>query len=133
MIRLVKSLTLALVFTIPATLVAADPVAPQEHRASCFYSDQFEGWKAPDSRTLYIRVRPTRYYRLDLASPCSALLWPGSFLLTEIHGTNSVCTALDWDLQVVDEPHGIPEACIVRAMTELSPAEAAAIPRKFKP
>ncbi len=33
---------------------------------------------------------------------------------------------------IVDSPHGIPAPCIVKTMTELTPAEAAAIPRTTK-
>ncbi len=111
----------------------ADAADPSFRHQSCFYISQFENWKAPDSKTIYIRAGLTRYYRLDMSYQCGSLTWPGAFLITKFRGSNSVCTALDWDIEVVDGPHGIPVPCIVKTMTELTPAEAAAIPRKFKP
>ncbi len=102
-------------------------------KTSCFAITQFRGWKAPNTHTLYIRVNPARYYRLDLVTDCSSLRWPTATLLSEFRGSSSVCAPLDWQLKVSDGPYGFPQACMVKTMTELSPAEAAAIPRKFKP
>jgi hypothetical protein len=93
----------------------------------------FENWKAPDAKTIYIRVNLHQYYRLDLAASCPALLWPDSHLITTWRGSDTVCSALDWDLKVSQGFHSIPEACIVEAMTALTAEEAAAIPKKFKP
>jgi hypothetical protein len=103
----------------------------------CFSMTQFENWKAPDARTIYIRVDINRYYRLDLSAPCQALLLPDSHLITKTRGSDQVCDGLDWDLSVADSTTvgggGFREACIVKTQTPLSPAEVAAIPRKFKP
>jgi hypothetical protein len=78
-------------------------------------------------------VLPDRYYRLDLSGRCPALRWPAAHLVTVFRGSDTVCSALDWDLKVSQAPNGISEPCIVRQMTQLSPAEASAIPPKFKP
>jgi|HubBroStandDraft_6_1064221.scaffolds.fasta_scaffold32093_5 hypothetical protein len=121
---------LSLTATLPASGESTEPPAPH---SMCFYSNQFQSWKAPDARTIFIRVDMNRYYRLDLAGDCTSLLWPESHLIMNFRGPNTLCSALDWDLKVSQEPHGIPEACIVKTMTELSPAEASAIPPKFKP
>ena len=106
---------------------------PSSQKPACFFVTQFRHWKAPDEKTIYISVLPDRYYRLDLSAKCPALLWPGSHLVTVFRGSDSVCSALDWDLKVSQSPNGITEPCIVRTMTQLSPAEADAIPPKFKP
>ena len=100
---------------------------------ACFFTTQFRHWKAADEKTIYISVLPNRYYHLDLSGRCPALLWPDAHLVTVFRGSNSVCSALDWDLKVSQGPSGISEPCIVRKMTLLSPAEAAAIPPRFKP
>ncbi len=113
---------------------AADPAPPAKPGSQCFFVNEFQGWKAPDAKTIYIRVNLHQYYRLDLANTCSALLWPDSHLITHWRGSNSVCSAIDWDLKVAqDATRGFATPCIVKTMTMLSPAEAAAIPRKFKP
>jgi len=106
------------------------PVAAQNH---CFNVTQFNNWRAPDDHTIFIRVSLSHYYRLDLASTCSMLRWPDAHLIMNVHGPDTICSAVDWDLKVSQDMHSIPEPCIVKAMTLLSPAEAAAIPRKFKP
>ena len=125
------SLVAVLLFCVESSV--ANAAEPTSGYHSCFLTSQFENWKAPDPKTIYIRVGLTRYYRLDMSSQCRSLTWPGAFLITKFRGSNSVCTALDWDIKVVDGPHGIPIPCIVKTMTELTPAEAAAIPKKFKP
>lgn len=106
---------------------------PAAGKTSCFTPPEFQNWKAPNDHTIYIRINLNRYYRLDLQGKCEALLWPDAHLITVFRGPDIVCSALDWDLKVSEGMNGIPEACIVKSMTELTPQEAAAIPKKFKP
>ena len=116
-----------------AALVAigsAAQAASASH-GSCFFVNQSWTWKAPDSRTMYIKVDPGRYFRLDMAGQCP-LTWPDAQLVT-VHRSTSVCDALDWDLKVKEGPQGPAVPCIVKTMTELTPAEAAKIPPEFKP
>jgi len=75
--------------------VAADGDAARH----CFFSSQFENWKAGNDKTIYIRVGVNRYFRLDLAGSCRSATWPDSFLITRFHGSNTICTAIDWDLK----------------------------------
>ena len=120
----------SLSFFVHAPAVAQGTAPPVR---ACFYTNQFESWKAPDSRTIYIRVNLSRYYRLDLAGECSELRTPGTHLIMNVRGPDTICSALDWDLKVAHDFHDIPEPCIVKAMTPLSPAEAAAIPKGSRP
>jgi hypothetical protein len=104
----------------------------------CFSMHEFNGWKAPDARTIYIRVGASEFYRLDLAAPCQSLLYPDSHLITKVRGSDQVCSGIDWDLSVSDSSGmtghaGFKEACIVKTQTPLSAAEVAQIPKKFKP
>lgn len=104
----------------------------------CFSMQEFQGWKAPDARTIYIRVGVNDFYRLDLSAPCQSLLYPDSHLITKVRGSDQVCSGVDWDLSVSDSSGmtrgaGFKEACIVKTQTPLSPAEVAQIPKKFKP
>lgn len=116
-----------------ATATLAGPAAKGKPAATCFRSSEFQNWKAADAKTIYIRVGMHRYYRLDLAAPCYSIRTPGAFLVTKIRGSNTICSAIDWDLHVATSWHDIPQACIVKKMTELTPAEAAALPKKIKP
>jgi hypothetical protein len=100
----------------------------------CFFVRNFQSWKASDAKTIYIRVNLNQYYRLDLGSQCPGLLWPDARLITIWRGSDVVCSALDWDLKVGQGGvRGFAQPCIVKTMTKLDPAAAAAIPPKFKP
>ncbi len=113
----------------PAVPPAASP--PQN---KCFFINEFESWRAPDDKTIFIRVNLNRYYRLDLTTACPLLTAPDSHLITKTRGPDTVCSAVDWDLQVSEPPPAnIPEPCIVKSMRQLTPAEVAAIPPRFKP
>jgi len=113
------------------TSALAEQSAPA--RETCFFARQFENWKAPDANTIYIRVGTNVYYRLDLSAPCPELLKPGFHLTMRMSGSDNICTASDWNLTVTDNLGGIRVPCMVKTMTRLSDAEAAAIPPKFKP
>jgi hypothetical protein len=113
-------------------LAQAQP-AEGPKRGTCFYANQMDGWRAADNKTVFVRANLNRYFRLDMASSCQALLWPDAHLVMNVRGPDTICSAIDWDLKVSNSVHGIPEACIVKTMTPLSPAEAAAIPKQFKP
>ena len=121
-----RKLIAALVCSVLAT--GGAQAAPSQ----CFFASQFESWKAPDAKTIYIRVSVHDYYRLDLSTRCSLLQSPDSHLITRFEGTTTICQPIDWDLQVANSS-GMRQGCIVKTMTRLSADEAAAIPAKFKP
>ena len=129
-----RHLTCAAVF-VPMFLsvgAMAQPAKPSSAN-QCFFTSQFEHWRAPDARTINIRVRGNQYYRLGLGSECHALLDPGAYLVTTFRGTSTVCSPLDWDLKVSSGLGSPPFPCFVRTMTRLSPAEAAALTSKERP
>lgn len=110
---------------------SAQTVSPKR---SCFPMYEMRGWKAADTRTIYIRVDPDRIFRLDLAQDCPLLRTPAAHLITDVRGSELVCTAVDWDLAVSEGPPGaMPERCIVKEMTLLTPDEAAALPATLRP
>lgn len=99
----------------------------------CFFVNQFQSWRAPDSKTIYIKVLGERYFRLDVGGSCPELKWPGAYLVTKTRGPDTVCSAVDWDLHVNTGLTGVTHPCIVKSMQALSPSEVAAIPKPFKP
>ncbi|HEX3485589.1 MAG TPA: DUF6491 family protein [Micropepsaceae bacterium] len=103
------------------------------HKQDCFFRDDFQNWRSPDPATVYIRVRPDHYYRLDLAGQCRRLQSPGAHLINSSRGKSTICSPLDWDLRVTEQTGEAPEQCAVRSMTRLNPAEVDAIPKGFKP
>jgi uncharacterized protein DUF6491 len=132
MMRVASMLVVAALAATAASLGADTAAAPDHRPAECFRPDSFQSWRAPDAKTILIRVNHDRFYRLDLAASCPMLTWPESHLVTHFDGTNMVCRALDWNIRVA-VPLGGSEFCIVKHMTGLSPSEAAAIPKQFKP
>lgn len=116
-----------------AAMGASANADPPKQNTRCFFVNQTWNWKAgPDQQTIYIKVFPSRYYRLDLAAKCPGLNWPDARLIT-VHRSNSICDGLDWDLKVSQGIGGPPIPCIVKKMTELTPAEVEQIPPKSKP
>ena len=100
----------------------------------CFYAREWQGWHAPNAHMMYIRVNMHQIYRVDFASSCQELTWPDVHLVTTFRGGDSVCTPLDLDIKVADSgPGGIATPCIASGLSELTPEEVAAIPKKDLP
>lgn len=116
-------------------LACAPSAQPEPSKApapSCFFSRDWQGWKATDDgKAIYIRVGLHQIYRLDLASSCPDLHYPNAHLVTKLRG-DSICDALDIDLKVSDGS-GFAVPCIVSKLSELSQAEAAALPKALQP
>ena len=109
-------------------LAASTPAQAQ----SCFFINQWQGWKAANDHTVYINVSDGhRIYRLDMSGACPALLDSSAVLISK-NQTSSICSALDWDLRI-SEGHGFVTGCIVDKMTLLTPDQAAALPRNQRP
>ena len=115
-------------------LAAAPAVADTDKSTgqSCFWARDWQGWKSPSPNLIYIRVGGRDIYRIDLSSGSSSLDWPDQHLITVFRGSDSVCSPLDLELYVSDD-HGMREPLFVKAITKLTPDEAAAIPPKFRP
>jgi hypothetical protein len=99
--------------------------------SSCiFASDRFT-WRADNGgRVIYVRSRMSDYYRLDIGGGCSGLGYGGTRLRAR-HGRSNICSPRDWEVTIASG--GRPQRCMVTRMTALTPAEVAAIPRKFRP
>src|SRR5262249_44624077 len=110
----------------------AQTPAPAEKHDACFFSNQFESWRAPDDKTILIRVGWTGYYRLDLSASCRGLTSPGARLINRVHGSNLICKPIDWDISVEESTGGFGHGCIVKSMTELKAEEVASLPSRYK-
>jgi hypothetical protein len=97
---------------------------------SCFFVNQLNGWKAADDHTVYLNGGG-KIYRLDMAGACPELRESGATLITNNH-TDSICSALDWDLRV-RVGNGIAAPCIVKNMSALTPDQASALPKDLRP
>lgn len=111
--------------------VSPDPPLrpPPQH---CFSPQQLDGWRAVDTKTLYIRADVNHYYRIDLARECPLLASGDAQLILNLQGS-TICSAANVLLKASEPFIGIPEPCFVKQMTELSPAETASIPPSQRP
>jgi hypothetical protein len=120
---------LATAFAGAASAATAPAATPKR---TCFFSRNWESWRAPDKDTIYLRVSFKEYYRVDLSSGSDLLTWPDSHIVSQIRGTDMICSPIDLDLSVSDG-HGFHEFLIAKAITRLTPEEVAAIPKKYLP
>jgi hypothetical protein len=112
--------------------MAQPPTQSQAPKNECFFTSQFQNWRAAGDRTIYIRLSSNRYYRLDMAARCPALTFPDPVMVNTFRGP-SICSPLDWDMRISQGPGSIAMSCIVSKMTRLTPTEVAAIPKAQKP
>jgi hypothetical protein len=121
--------TILMASALAAIALAGLPANAQAPGQSCFYSNQWTSWKAPNDHTLYLNVG-NRVYRLDLAASCPTLNMGSATLITQSHSAQ-ICSAIDWDLKV--RSGNITTGCIVSKMTQLTPDEIAALPKDARP
>lgn len=100
--------------------------------APCFFLREWEGhWKTtPDARVMYISVS-RHVYRLELAVAYPLLKSHWAVLLYR-DSSSTICSPNDFRL-VVSDQIGVKEQVIVRHMTRLTAAQAAALPKTLHP
>ena len=118
---------------VAGSAVAASPgAAASDHPRSCFFVNQWRGWKSPKPDVLYLGVNLHDVYKVQLSSDESQLSWPDAHLIFLVRGSDSVCGPLDLDLSVSDG-HGLRVPLIATSVVKLTPDEVAQIPPKFRP
>lgn len=111
----------------------AATAAPARTFDACFASNSWKGWSAPgDGDVLYLRVGLNDIYRVELTPGTRVRKGADNFLVSEVRGSNWICTPLDLDLTLADH-NGFRQPLIARTLRKLTPAEVAAIPRKDLP
>ena len=101
--------------------------------APCFFVTQWRGWKSPAPDTLYLGVNNHDIYEVKLSGGGSSQLqWPDMHLVSIDRGSGSICSHLDLDLKIA-ATNGFAEPLIARSRRKLTPEEAAAVPRKYRP
>jgi len=124
----------ALVVAGAACLLAGAAAAAPAKAAQtpCFFITQWNGWKSPSPNVLYLGVNLHEVYKVDLSAGSSQLQWPDVHLISRTVGSDSICSALDLQLEVADMS-GFREPLIAAKLTKLTPDEVAAIPKKYRP
>jgi hypothetical protein len=90
------------------------------------------GFAAPDDETVYIRVGVRDVYRLKLFGSCPNMSWDQRIALQNRSGSSFICNALDAEVLAHDPGLGL-QRCPVSEIRKLTPAEAAALPKKARP
>ena len=128
----------------------ADP--PKDSTTPCFYITQWRGWKSPSPNVIYLGVNLHDVYRVDLSAGSHLLQAPDVHLVSRTRGPDTVCSALDLQLEVSDDigggsgfgagiggrlggglGGGMREPLIASQLTKLTPDEIAAIPKQYRP
>ena len=106
----------------PGTLVSSD----------CFSSTQWRGWSSPTDDVIYLRVGTNDVYRVDLLPGAGRLDRGGRFLISEVRGSNRICSANDLDLAIADSV-GFRTPLFPRTLRKLTTEEVAALPPGDRP
>jgi len=125
-----------LAFAGAALLLAVSAANAAGSHDTCFARREVESFSAPNDHTVYLRVGVSRYYRLDLMTNCLDLTFRqgiGQGIGLEDQPANAfICSPLEATV-VYRAVGGIAQRCPVTAIHKLTPAEAAALPKKDKP
>lgn len=120
----------ALGLAVPAFAATSDK-SPDSTR-NCFLAHQWEGWKAPNDKTILVRVNTRDVWRLDLNGGSRMITDQSNHLITNLSQSAWICHAIDLANMKVSDGH-ITEPLFVKSITKLSPEQVAAIPQKDRP
>ena len=118
----------ALAAVVPAAAVAAPAAKPANQ---CFVRSEVNGFRAPNNRTVYLRVGVKDVWKLDLMTDCINLTFRESLGLESLPGDPWVCSPLE--ATVIYRDNGFHQRCPVTAMHKLTADELAALPKKDRP
>jgi hypothetical protein len=123
---------LAVVAAVLLTAAGAVAAPARETRTPCFFITQWQGWKSPSPKVLYLGVNMHDVYQVDLAADAFMLRDSSVHLISQVRGSDSICSALDLSLTVADTS-GMRQPLFPVKLTKLTAEEVAAIPKKFRP
>ena len=122
---------------VPVAAAPAADVAPASMAPGCFRTHDIDNHRIADDRTVYVRVLNRDVFRVETSNTCFAGAFPDDpLLIREPPGVPYVCRPIDIDLSIlhnVGGSLGMRTPCIVQSLTQLTPAEIAALPAKLRP
>ena len=117
----------ALVALLPLGVAEAEPASKDR---ACFHASNVSGFRAPDDKTVYVRVGVRDIYEMQMMGSCPQIDWAEKIGI-RTRGSEFICSGLDADLI---SPSSIgPHTCPVKLLRKLTPEEAKALPPKSKP
>jgi len=111
-----------------ALILALPAAAKPDDGPGCFLTRDIRNHTVADDHTMYIDVNGRSVYRVNMASNCLAgSTSSDAYTLVDRAGMGRICHKLDFDVSVRGNH------CIVDSITKLTPAEAAALPKRVRP
>jgi hypothetical protein len=96
----------------------------------CFRVSDIQNSVQVSETRLNILTNDHRYIRVDTAGSCFVAPFIDPYVL-HVRGPDTICTPLDMDLSA--GPPGFKTPCIVDKLSQMTPAEVAALPKDQKP
>jgi hypothetical protein len=96
----------------------------------CFRASDIQNSVQVSETRLNILTLDHRYIRVDMNGRCFYPPFIDAYVLRS-HGADIICTPIDMDISA--GPAGFKTPCIVDRISQMSPAEVAAMPKKEKP
>jgi hypothetical protein len=119
---------LCLIAAAGAAVLAVPAQAAKGGEDSCVRSQDIRNHTVGDSRTMYFDVNGKWVYRATMSNNCLATAVSSDpIVMRQVGGSGYICKKIDLDLSVRGS------RCIVDSWTRLTPAEAAALPKKIRP
>ncbi len=112
-----------------AAALATGASAQTGKLAQCFNTTEIRNSRVVDDSTINLKVRKD-VYQIKMVAPCSRLRTSTNGYSLTLRGSNQICSTLDLDIGVNDLGGG---KCLAQSIRKLSPAEAAALPKKEMP
>lgn len=118
-----------------AQAAAKTPVEPSAKSAAkakgqCFWTQNVNNFASDDDRIVNIRVGVRDIYQLEMLGRCPDVDWTQKIAVVS-RGSSRICTGIDAEI-IAPSPIG-PQRCQVKTVRKLSPAEAAALPKRARP
>ena len=115
-----------------ATPSAAIAAAPTQPAPNCFYGKEADSFAAQGEKVVNIRVGVSRYYRLDLFSPCLDIDFAQTIAMSS-RPSDWICTGSANNVEILTRSAAGRQRCLVTKITPLTPADVAALPKHAKP
>mgnify|MGYP001039999279 CR=1 FL=1 len=122
--------TLFAAIAIAALVPLAAQAKPASSDRACFHASNVSGFRAPDDKTVYVRVGVRDIYQMQMLGACPDINWAEKIGI-RTQGSEWICSGMDANL-ISPSPIG-PHRCAVRALRKLTPEEAKALPPKSRP
>lgn len=119
---------LCLIAAAGAAVLALPAQAAKGGEDSCVRTQDIRNHTVGDSHTMYFDVNGRAVYRATMSNNCLATAVSSDpVVMRQVGGSGYICKRIDLDLSVRGT------RCIVDSWTRLTPAEAAALPKKIRP